>query len=324
MEAQGEGRCPICGSASFAPTGKTVDIVDVLDRWEQVVKTPFPDAVRQKYSRERFPILTLNQCRRCGFGAFEPRCEGDSDFYAVVNAHDYYVLDKWEFTQAIEDLQRIGAQRILDVGCGSGGFLKRLRGERPSLDLVGYEIESGALASVRAEGFAVLSGNPAQFGGDAAPFDALCMFQVLEHVEDPIAFLNGFTPLLKPGGHLIVSTPDEGGPIRHFWQQLTEVPPHHVTKWTETAYRYLFRAPDYRIREIRHEPLPDYLWESYLPELWGEAIWPRQLFDQAALARGRTELLDRVRFAIDLMKAAGISHLTDVPGHTIYAFVQRP
>uniref|UniRef100_A0A9E8CSC9 Class I SAM-dependent methyltransferase n=1 Tax=Bosea sp. NBC_00436 TaxID=2969620 RepID=A0A9E8CSC9_9HYPH len=318
--------CPICHAKTFLPTGKKADIVDVLDRWEAATSVRFPDDVRETYSRERFPDITLWSCQTCGFGRFDPPCAGDAGFYEAISAQDYYVHDKWEFELAIEDLDRVGARRVIDVGCGSGAFIRLLRQSRPALEVEGYEITPVLVESLRAQGVKMLTGTldeVTRTSSSIPPFDAVCMFQVLEHTPDPVAFFDTFAPLVRRGGWIIVSTPDEGGPISEFWNALTELPPHHVSKWTEAAYRTLLEERGFRVERVRREPLADYLWDSYLPPLWDKGIWPSLIFDPAARSRNMTELNDRVRFGINCLKAAGLKRLPDVPGHTIYVLAQR-
>lgn len=318
--------CPVCHARTFAPTDKKVDIVDVLDRWEATTSVRFPDDVRKTYSRERFPEITLWSCQTCGFGRFDASCAGDAAFYEAISAHDYYVQDKWEFEQAVEDLDRIGARRVIDVGCGSGAFIRQLRQSRPALEVEGYEITPVLVESLRAQGVNMLTGTldeVAKATRSIPPFDAVCMFQVLEHAPDPVEFFDTFAPLVRRGGWIIVSTPDEGGPISQFWNSLTELPPHHVSKWTEAAFRKLLDERGFRVERVRHEPLADYLWDSYLPPLWDKGIWPSLIYDPVARSRNLTELNDRVRFGINCLKAAGLKRLPDVPGHTIYVLAQR-
>jgi hypothetical protein len=66
------------------------------------------------------------------------------------------------------------------------------------------------------------------------------------------------------------------------------------------------------------EPLPDYLWDAYLPKLWDEPIWPAMIFDPIARARGLMTVGERSALAAKAMKRAGIRFLYGVGGHTIY------
>lgn len=319
-------RCPICGEGVLARSALSVSMPEVLKRWQTAMSHPFPDAVWQEYANIGARPLCLLECNACGFGRFEPVITGTAGFYEAISAQDYYNADKWEFSCAVEDLRAAGARRILDVGCGSGQFLDCLRSSICGASLYGYDLNDVLLSSLRQRGFGTLPCNPDDFGAalaDQPPFDAICLLQVLEHTADPVRFLQTFIKLLKPGGLLIVTTPNAAGPIRSFPDALTEIPPHHVTRWTEQAFAALLPRLGMPLRAAKLEPLPEYLWDSYLPLMWDDPIWPAQIFDPMARSRGLKTVGERAGFAAQAMRAAGIRWLHGVPGHTIYVTAIR-
>lgn len=314
-------KCPICDKSAFSASGVAVSLPDTLRRWEGVIGRPFPEKVWSDYRQYQHQPLDLKECAECGFGRFEPVVSGSAEFYACISAVDYYNEEKWEFGAALHQLQLAGAKRILDVGCGSGIFLDYLRRQMSDAQLFGNDLNAELLASLAARGLSVLSGDLGQIkerSGEVAPFDAICMLQVLEHASDPIDMLQTFLGLLRPGGLLIVTTPDAAGPIKNFPDALTETPPHHVTRWTEATFEALFKRLNLKLCGVQHEPLPDYLWDAYLPVMWDEPIWPAQIFDPLAKRLGMVTLGERSGFAAKEMKEAGIRRLHGVPGHTVF------
>jgi len=313
--------CPICESGLLKQTALSVSIPDVLKHWESILHHPFSAAVWQDYAGISDKQICLLECSKCGFGRFDPVVTGTPGFYEAISAIDYYNAEKWEFFCAADDLKESGANRILDVGCGSGQFLDYLRSKLHGAELHGYDLNENLLAQLAQRGFGTLPSNPDRFGEalrDQPPFDAICMLQVLEHVDDPVEFLGKFLSLLKPGGLLIVATPNSAGPIRNFPDALTEIPPHHVTRWTEQAFAALLPKQGVKIHTVRIEPLPEYLWDSYLPLTWDDPIWPAQIFDPLARKRGLQTIGERAGFAAQAMRNAGIRWLHGIPGHTIY------
>lgn len=312
--------CPICDAAELAPTGQTVDIAAVFCRWEQELGIRFAENVLESHSPGRDEPIRLERCPNCGFGRFGRAVQGNEAFYHAIRSSEYYVEGKWEFEQAIRDLRDCRARRILDVGCGSGNFLRLLRRADPGIRISAHDQSAALMRQLRVEGFDGLADTPEQLAATDGfdRFDAICMFQVLEHTADPLAFLQAYTCLLRPGGVLIVTTPDADGPIRNFPEALTELPPHHLTQWTERALRVCLARFRLDITAVRHEPLPDYLWDSYLPVQWEGGIWPAAIFDPAARRQGRESLSERLDFAVKGLRAVGIKRLHGVPGHTIY------
>jgi 2-polyprenyl-3-methyl-5-hydroxy-6-metoxy-1,4-benzoquinol methylase len=313
-------KCPICYKSAFSSSGLAINLPDTLHRWEKVIGHKFPEKVWDTYQQYQHQPLELKKCAECGFGRFEPVVSGSPEFYECISATDYYNSEKWEFGSALDELQATGAKRILDVGCGSGIFLDYLKPRIPGAELFGYDLNAEILAGLTKRGLGILAGDLGQIeklSGDLAPFDAICMLQVLEHAGDPVALLQTFMGLLRPGGLLIITTPDAAGPIKKFPDALTEIPPHHVTHWTEATFRALLQNHNLKMRVVRFEPLPDYLWEAYLPAMWDEPIWPAQIFDPLARRRGMISVGERSGFAAKTMKEIGIRWLHGVPGHTI-------
>jgi len=318
--------CLVCERGTLEPTSLTVRIPNVLKRWEEVMSSPFPAAVWRDYAATGDKVVIFSQCTECGFGRFDPVVTGTAGFYEAISATDYYNSEKWEFYCAADDLKESGAHRILDVGCGSGRFLDYLRSRLGGAALYGYDLNEGLVAQLAKRGFGTLPNDPVRFDEALAgqpPFDAICMLQILEHVADPVNFLEKFLRLLKPGGLLIVTTPNAAGPIRFFPDALTEIPPHHVTRWTERAFAALLPKLGASIRSVKIEPLPEYLWDSYLPPMWDDPIWPAQIFDPLARKRGLHAVGERAGFAAQAMRSAGIRWLHGVSGHTIYVTACR-
>ena len=98
--------------------------------------------------------------------------------------------------------------RVLDAGCGTGGFLALLRG-RPGLEPVGVEFAQPAAQRAREKSAALMAGgsvNALPFA-DAA-FDAVVAADVLCHAGvNPQAALAEFVRVLRPGGRLVVNMP---------------------------------------------------------------------------------------------------------------------
>jgi 2-polyprenyl-6-hydroxyphenyl methylase/3-demethylubiquinone-9 3-methyltransferase len=100
---------------------------------------------------------------------------------------------------------------VLDVGCGGGLLSEALAGEGAQVTAIDlapdllkiarlHGLESGAKVDyqqIAVETFAEQA---------PATFDAITCMEMLEHVPDPASVLNACATLLKPGGHLFVST----------------------------------------------------------------------------------------------------------------------
>lgn len=96
--------------------------------------------------------------------------------------------------------------RVLDVGCAAGYFLEVAR--EKGWDVFGYEpsapIRETACAALGAD--RVRGGRLLDAGFERASFDLVTLWDVLEHVPDPLATLRAVGELAKPDGKLLVET----------------------------------------------------------------------------------------------------------------------
>jgi 2-polyprenyl-6-hydroxyphenyl methylase/3-demethylubiquinone-9 3-methyltransferase len=111
----------------------------------------------------------------------------------------------------IETRAGLAGRQVLDVGCGGGLLAEGMarRGAR----VLGIDLAPEALAVARLH--AVESGLPVEYrqvaveelaGSAPAGFDVVTCLEMLEHVPDPSAIVAALARLIRPGGHVIVST----------------------------------------------------------------------------------------------------------------------
>jgi 2-polyprenyl-3-methyl-5-hydroxy-6-metoxy-1,4-benzoquinol methylase len=103
-----------------------------------------------------------------------------------------------------------GVNRVLDIGCGAGDNARRLKAERPSIEVVGVthnEVEAALAAPFMSSVhvFDIERDVPAELGG---AFDLLLFSHVLEHVRDPISVISRFLPELDDRGYILVAVPN--------------------------------------------------------------------------------------------------------------------
>jgi len=97
-------------------------------------------------------------------------------------------------------------QRVLDVGCGNGGFL--LKAREVGWQVMGVDPDPEAVATARQKGLEVRLGSIEVFDGESELFDAITLSHVIEHVHDPKFVLADAYRLLKSGGTLYLDTPN--------------------------------------------------------------------------------------------------------------------
>jgi 2-polyprenyl-6-hydroxyphenyl methylase/3-demethylubiquinone-9 3-methyltransferase len=120
--------------------------------------------------------------------------------------------DEYIVRPVMQAIEHCGAKRVLDIGCGNGALAARLADR--GLTVTGIDTSASGIevarTSVPRAQFAVQS-----VDGDLgvlAPesFDAAVSMEVIEHLFNPRALVRLAHRVLKPGGHLIVTTPYHG------------------------------------------------------------------------------------------------------------------
>lgn len=182
--------------------------------------------------------INLYQCQDSGLLFCDPLSSGDGGFYDQITASEsYYNVEKTEF-KAIGKIVAAG-EKVLDVGSGEGWLSTYLNGA----DYQGLELSPSSCGRAAKLGHRVSNEGVLEHAkAHPEEYDCVMTCQVLEHVSNPLSFLRGCVDALKPGGKLIVSVPDNSGFLSHYPNNCLNLPPHHVTWWTDQSLDYIFRA----------------------------------------------------------------------------------
>ena len=101
---------------------------------------------------------------------------------------------------------------LLDIGCGTGAFLRRLMDSKLDLTLIGIEpSESGCERAIAQTNVRIVRGDiftlsPVESNLDHVADFAICS-EVIEHLDDPTQFLQKCKEFIKPSGKIIITVP---------------------------------------------------------------------------------------------------------------------
>ena len=122
-----------------------------------------------------------------------------------------------------------GAGKALDIGCGNGKFLLKLR--ELGWEAQGVEFNAGAVAVCHDSGLQVFHGDLHAAAFPDASFDMVSARHLIEHLPDPHGFMAEIARILKPGGYLYIRTPSSKALGRRLFGKYwfpNEVPRHLV------------------------------------------------------------------------------------------------
>ncbi|RLA84591.1 MAG: hypothetical protein DRG31_04730 [Deltaproteobacteria bacterium] len=95
---------------------------------------------------------------------------------------------------------------LLDIGCGNGTFLYRMK--ELGWEVVGVDPDPDAVAIANKFGLNVILGTVEEAEFANASFAAITMNHVIEHVTDPMSLLKECHRIMRPAGQLVIVTPN--------------------------------------------------------------------------------------------------------------------
>ena len=238
--------CPVCGSFAY----------DVLYQpWRDVTD---PVKLFGAASGERGTQQIVRcQNRDCGMVYTNPRYPDAVILQGYEGADDQGHDTQFEsrVLTFLRSLEKHDARlpprgsRVLDVGCAGGAFVEAAR--RFGYKATGLEPSRQLASSARARGLDVIQGTLETYQ-PRERYALVSLWDVLEHVTDPIATLKACRALLEPGGILLVNYPDVGTwqaklAGRNFWWFLSV----HLHYFDRHSIRKILSETGYEVFSVR-------------------------------------------------------------------------
>jgi SAM-dependent methyltransferase len=239
-----ETRCAICGSADNAETVYAANL-------GPEAFTPTVFSARRAPDRIHYRIV---RCLECGLLRSDPVASVEivSDLYSRSEFH--YAEESKNLADTygryLDELERYGRGKaaLLEIGCGNGFFLEEarrhgygvVRGVEPSADAVAQ-----APPDLR-EAIVVDVMRPGLF--DEQSFDAICLFQVVDHLPDPAGVLKECWRLLRPGGLFLCLNHDvEAMSARLLGERSPIVDVEHTYLFSKSSISRLLETLGFRV-----------------------------------------------------------------------------
>ena len=142
---------------------------------------------------------------------------------------------------------------LLDVGCSSGALLAVAA--NLGFSVTGVEPASKAAQTAQGAGFNVFHGLLHEAHFPDMEFDIVTLFELIEHIVDPVALLTECHRILKPGGVIVVNTPNADSWTARFMQERWEgfslvTMGGHISFFSPESMRALARASGLAVASI--------------------------------------------------------------------------
>jgi SAM-dependent methyltransferase len=201
-------------------------------------------------------------------------------YFSFINDSSIYssVIDRFKFENEVRP-----TDKLIDFGCGGGYMLSALQ----AAEKIGVEVNEVAADAARKSGLTIV---PALEEVEDDWADVIISHHALEHVDDPLAVIRLMRAKVKPGGKIVIVTPDESFKMRYREND----PNFHLFTWSPSNLGNLLkRAGFVGIRsDAVHHRWPPYWW------IIGGVLGPK-LMHYACVVHGR------LRTGISQVKAVG-------------------
>jgi SAM-dependent methyltransferase len=251
-------KCPLCHSGDIAEYLQTAD---------------------HFLTGEKFSLV---KCSRCGFlftqghpGIVEISQYYESAGYIShndsaggISASIYRIVREFMLKRKRKMVSRatgLKSGNILDVGSGTGHFLSVMK--ESGWQVSGIEINEKAREFSAAEfGLEVIS--PDKIGSlPSAAYDAITLWHVLEHFQDPFSYASEIARMLKPGGICFIALPNsdsyDANHYKEFWAAYDV--PRHLWHFAPETFKLFAEKNGFSICSVRTLPL-DVFYISILSE----------------------------------------------------------
>jgi 2-polyprenyl-3-methyl-5-hydroxy-6-metoxy-1,4-benzoquinol methylase len=154
-----------------------------------------------------------------------------------------------------------GKLRVLDLGCGQGHITERMRQAFDTAEFSALDFSVSAIEYAHTHfpeiDFIVADACDCPYSD--AYFDAVVCNNLWEHVPDPLRLLAGIRRILKPGGHVIISTPSRyrtSNLIRVLrGKPVVFMSPYHVTEYSVGQVKEQLAYGGFNVRSVVTRPI---------------------------------------------------------------------
>ncbi len=232
--------------------------------YEPVSECPLCGNKERRYLVSRFG-LDIYRCPECTVGYLDPRIKykrihkiywSDETSANIFTTDAQSQVDEIKYDYGLnlaKEWGLPGKKKVLDIGCGTGLFLKRAQ-KFGFDDCVGIDPNKLYLKCYeKVEGIRFYSTDFESLKLDELGdnFDCMSMWSVLEHIYDPVKFFTRMNKLMKKGGIFLIFVPNTNAlSTRLFRGQSPIFVWKHVTYWTVDSLKFFMEKMGYKVELV--------------------------------------------------------------------------
>lgn len=300
--------CPLCKN-------EEITLLEVIDK--DSLKSQYKKLTKVDFSYLITEDLKYCECGKCKLRFFDPLVTGDEEFYKSLQKFDwYYVDDKLEYQYAKDYVNH--NDLVLDVGSGKGAFSQYVNEKKA--EFVGLDFSENAKKIAQENGIDVRVESISDYA-DKYPesVDVVTSFQVLEHVDNPQIFLESKLKSLKVGGKMIVAVPSEESFLSTVTNGVLNMPPHHVTRWSDYSLRFIAEKYNLEVVNIFHEKVQDIHKYYYLSVLLENCILKPKMLDKSI----KRKIVSKLSNLLARPLSYGFTEYMRPAGHNVLAVYEK-
>ena len=307
--------CPLSGSSNLT----LIEQINASD----LIKMYDP-SIQSDISKEFGDVKQIGyyHCIDSDLRFFDPMVTGSEKYYEHLQKNPwYYIDDKSEYDYANNFIKE--SDLVLEIGCGRGAFSQKISTKK----YVGLEFSRKAKEIAFSKGI-IIENESIQSHSVAHPakYDVVCAFQVLEHISGIHSFIESSIKALKPGGLLIYSLPSADSFLSLMTNNVLNMPPHHVSFWSDKSLKHIAEIFGMKIVNIEHEKLAD--WDKIS---WASSIILESLRNWLGVQSGlldmslKYKVLQKISLLTGEILVKGLINPQVLPqGHSVNVVYQKP
>lgn len=218
--------------------------------------------------------FSIVRCQNCGLVYVNPRpaekqieeiYSSQTNPRPLEHIKEEQIKLKWKFREGISLLSAAKEkERLLDIGCSTGVFLNMAKAA--GWKVLGLDLNEDVVESAKREyGIDAKVGTLDSMKFPSGHFSAVTLFDSIEHMGNPGNVLTEIYRILRPGGLLLLTTPNISGllptvtyqifgKLLNAWEH--PEPPGHLYQFSWDTLKRIFEQKSFRLYKTRSHMIP--------------------------------------------------------------------